>query len=61
MFHKNLMKIFYFPNNFSNIFFGDPCFYATLQTFRLVDCHNAICKNPILNDAPKDLVSVHFK
>ena len=46
MFHKNLMKIFYFPNNFSNIFFGDSCFDATLQKFKLVDCHNVICKNP---------------
>ena len=46
MFHKDLMKIFYFPNNSSNFFFGDPCFHATLQKFRLVDCHNVTCRNP---------------
>ena len=40
------MKIFYFANNSSNSFFGDPCFHATLQMFRLVDCHNVTCRNP---------------
>ena len=43
MFHKDLMKIFYFPNN--SYFFGDPYFHATLQKFRLVDCH-VTCRNP---------------
>ena len=54
MFHKDLMKIFYFPSNSSNIFSGDPCFHATLQKVILLDCHNVTCR--ILNETLKGLV-----
>ena len=39
------MKMLYFPRNSSNIFFCDPCFYATVQTFRLLDCYT-VCDVP---------------
>ena len=31
------MKILYFPKKIPVIFFCDPCFYATVQNFRLLD------------------------
>ena len=49
------MKILNFPKNYSNIFFEDPCFYATVQKFRQLD-YVKLLHATVLGMTLKDLV-----
>ena len=57
------MKVFYFPKNSSNIFFWDPCFYLTVQKYRLLD-YVILLHATVLDVTLKGLVfvcnKVHF-
>ena len=54
------MKALYFPKNFSSIFFCDPCFYATVQKFRLLD-YVKLLHAIVLDMAFKGLLSICFQ
>ena len=50
------MKMFDFPKKFLRYFFCDPCFYATVEKFRLLD-HVIVLHATILGMTLKGLLS----
>ena len=57
IFHKDLIKVLYFPQKSLWYFFSDPCFCATVQKFRLLD-QIIMLNATILGMTLKSMVSV---
>ena len=54
------MNILCFPKNCTNVFFCDPCVYATVQKFRLLD-YVILLHAAVLGKNSKGLVSIWFQ